>query len=137
VGSPNTYICCVWQIHYTFIYVLNTSEWQTLNSASTQCLCMANTSPTTRCASATKESQSNKMRINNSYSPIFTGKPGGSFIRTNSLSLLKCLKGAITSSTFSNISTDSGKSGLWKYTTYTFVSVCLHDKDGLQNFIHM
>jgi len=52
------------------------------------------------------------MKINNSYSPIFTGKAGGSFIRTNSLSLLKCLKGAITSSTFSNISTDSGKSGL-------------------------
>jgi hypothetical protein len=59
-----------------------------------------------------KESQSHKMKINTSYSPIFTGKPGGSFIRTNSLSLLKCLKGAITSSTFSNISTDSGKSGL-------------------------
>lgn len=36
-------------------------------------------------------------------SPNFTGKPGGSFIWTNSLSLLKCLKGAITSKTFNNL----------------------------------
>lgn len=36
-------------------------------------------------------------------SPSLTGKPGGSFICTNSLSLLKCLKGAITSKTFSNL----------------------------------
>lgn len=35
--------------------------------------------------------------------PDFTGKPGGSFIWTNSLSLLKCLKGAITSKTFNNL----------------------------------
>jgi hypothetical protein len=51
--------------------------------------------------------------------------------------LLKCLKGAITSSTFSNISTDSGKSGLWKCTLYASVSVCLQHMDGLQNFIQM
>lgn len=37
------------------------------------------------------------------FSPSLTGKPGGSFIWTNSLSLLKCLKGAITSKTFSNL----------------------------------
>lgn len=35
--------------------------------------------------------------------PSLTGKPGGSFIWTNSLSLLKCLKGAITSRTFNNL----------------------------------
>lgn len=35
--------------------------------------------------------------------PSLTGKPGGSFICTNSLSLLKCLKGAITSKTFNNL----------------------------------
>lgn len=36
-------------------------------------------------------------------SPSLTGKPGGSFICTNSLSLLKCLNGAITSKTFNNL----------------------------------
>lgn len=36
--------------------------------------------------------------------PSLTGKPGGSFIWTNSRSLLKCLNGATTSSTFSNLS---------------------------------
>lgn len=35
--------------------------------------------------------------------PSLTGKPGGSFIWTNSLSLLKCLKGATTSKTFNNL----------------------------------
>lgn len=35
--------------------------------------------------------------------PSLTGKPGGSFIWTNSRSLLKCLNGATTSSTFSNL----------------------------------
>lgn len=41
---------------------------------------------------------------------IFTGKPLGSFRVTNSRNLLKCLNGAITSRTFSSISTVSGKS---------------------------
>ena len=35
--------------------------------------------------------------------PTRTGKPGGNFIDTNSLSLSKCLKGAITSRTFSKL----------------------------------
>ena len=55
--------------------------------------------------------------------PIFTGKPGGSFIRTNSLSLLKCLKGAMTSNTFSSISTDNGKSGLCKQQTIINITI--------------
>lgn len=37
--------------------------------------------------------------------PSLTGKPGGSFIWTNSRSLLKCLNGAMTSNTFSNLET--------------------------------
>lgn len=44
---------------------------------------------------------------------IFTGNPPGSFKVTNSRSLVKCLKGAITSNTFSNISTVKGKSLLY------------------------
>lgn len=48
---------------------------------------------------------------------IFTGNPLGSFIVTNSRSLVKCLNGAITSNTFKSISTFSGNSLLcneWK-----------------------
>ena len=44
--------------------------------------------------------------------PIFTGNPGGNFSSTNSLSLLKCLNGAVTSNTFNKDSIDNGKSGL-------------------------
>lgn len=44
---------------------------------------------------------------------ILTGKPPGSLSVTNSRSLVKCLKGAITSKTFNNISTVNGKSLLW------------------------
>ena len=43
-----------------------------------------------------------------------TGKPGGSFISTNSRNLLKCLTGAITSKTSKSIPLDSGKSWHWK-----------------------
>ena len=44
----------------------------------------------------------------------FTGKPGGSFISTNSRSLLKCLTGATTSNTSNSIALDNGKS--WHFT---------------------
>lgn len=46
------------------------------------------------------------------YLPNFTGNPGGNFICTNLRSLVKCLNGAITSSTLNNISTERGKSEL-------------------------
>ena len=42
-----------------------------------------------------------KYELNNI--PTRTGKPGGNFIDTNSLSLSKCLKGAMTSRTFSKL----------------------------------
>jgi len=45
---------------------------------------------------------------------ILTGKPLGNFIVTNSRNFVKCLNGAITSKTFSNISTFNGNSLLWK-----------------------
>lgn len=49
---------------------------------------------------------------------IFTGNPLGSFNVTNSRSFVKCLNGAITSSTFNSISTVNGNSLLcvvkWK-----------------------
>ncbi len=39
--------------------------------------------------------------------PSLTGNPGGSFIWTNSLSLLKCLKGAMISKTFNSLENKS------------------------------
>lgn len=48
------------------------------------------------------------------YSPILTGNPGGNFICTKSLSLAKCLNGAITSKTLNNLSVVKGKSSLYK-----------------------
>lgn len=46
------------------------------------------------------------------YSPILIGKPGGSFIWTKSLNLLKCFMEVNTSSMFSKSVTSIGKSSL-------------------------
>lgn len=44
--------------------------------------------------------------------PSLTGNPGGSFIWTNSRSLLKCLNGAMTSNTLSNLQAEEKESAI-------------------------
>jgi hypothetical protein len=54
-----------------------------------------------------------------------TGNPLGSLNVMKSLNLEKCLNGPITSSTFNNISTDSGKSELYETIDYQLPTVAV------------
>ena len=59
-----------------------------------------------------KRTHSDENRSRLSCVPSLTGNPGGSFIWTNSRSLLKCLNGAITSNTLSNLQAEKKESAI-------------------------